>query len=84
MKPLPNPTVQLVGADGRPSSSLLELMPGLSLLDVVADRRGLPTPLFLSKLRGISNGPVGNARAQLFNRDGTPTRLMTALLMGLP
>ncbi len=83
MKTLPNPSVPLVGQDGRPSSSLLEMIPALSAVDVVADRQGLPTPLFLARLRGV-DVPLPSARAQIVNRDGTPTRVLTALLTGLP
>lgn len=84
MKAMPNPSVALVGGDGRPSSSLLEMIPQLSAIDVVADRQGLPTPLFLTRLQTIATKPLPNARAQIVNRDGTPTRVFTAMLMGLP
>lgn len=84
MKNIPNPSVPLVGQDGRPSSSLLEMIPALSAIDVVADRQGLPTPLFLTRLRGVVDQPLPNARAQIVNSDGTPTRVMTALLKELP
>ena len=84
MKLMPNPSVQLVGDDGRPSSSLLEMIPQLSAIDVVADKQGLPTPLFLTKLQAVATKPLPNSRAQIVNRDGTPTRVFTAMLMGLP
>lgn len=83
MRAIPNPTVPLVGQDGRPSSSLLEMIPALSAIDVVVDRQGLPTPLLLTRLRAIATKPLPNARAQIVNRDGTPTRVLTALLMEL-
>lgn len=84
MKNLPNPSVQLVGEDGRPTSTLLEMVPALSTIDVVADRQGLPTSLFLTRMGAIATQPLPNSRAQIVNRDGTPTRVFTMLLMGLP
>lgn len=84
MKAMPNPSVPLVGQDGRPSSSLLEMIPALSAVDVVADRQGLPTSLFLARLRGAVEQPLPNARAQIVNANGTPTRVFTSLLAALP
>ena len=83
MSNLPNPSVALVGPDGRPSTPLLGLMPTLSAIDVVADRQGLPTPLFLKRVSEASRETL-SARAQIVNRDGTPTRLFTNLLARLP
>ena len=79
MNNLPNPSVPLVGQDGRPSSSLLEMIPTLSAIEVVADRNGLPTPLFMKRLSDVSRGTI-SARAQIVNRDGTPTRVFTTML----
>lgn len=84
MKAMPNPSVPLVGQDGRPTSPLLEMIPQLSAVDVVVDRQGLPTPLFLTRLRGVATTPLPNSRAQIVNRDGTPTRVLTSMLMELP
>jgi hypothetical protein len=84
VKNLPNPSVSLVGQDGRPTSPLLDMLPQLSAVDVVVDRQGLPTPLFLTRLRGAVEQPLPNARAQIVHGDGTPTRVFTALLAALP
>lgn len=83
MNNIPNPSVALVGQDGRPSSSLLGIMPSLSAIDVVVDRQGLPTPLFMKRLSDVSREAI-SARAQIVNRDGTPTRVFTTLLSRLP
>lgn len=79
MKPLPNPSVPLVATDGRPTSVLMKIVPTLMAVDVVVDRQGQPTPLFISRLQGMTKTPP-SPRAQLVNGDGTPTRFFTAIL----
>ncbi len=83
MKNLPNPTVPLVTAEGRPTHSLVDIMPSLSAADVVVDRQGAPTRLFTARLEAVTRGAAPNVSARLTNPDGTPTRVLTALLMGL-
>lgn len=83
MKNLPSPNAPLVGTDGRPTSALLEILPNLSAQDVVIGQGGVPTPLFRTRLQAVARTPLPSASAALVNRDGTPTRTMTALLMGL-
>lgn len=84
MKDLPNPTIALVDRDGRATSQLQGLMPEISALDVVVDGQGRPTTLFLARLQATAATPLPNASVPLMNRDGTPTRVMTAILMGMP
>lgn len=81
---LPNPSVPLVNPEGLPTLALLGAVRGLPAGDPVVDERGMPTPLFRRTLQGIATTPLPNQGVQLTNRDGTPTRAMTALLMGLP
>ena len=83
MKALPNPSVSLVDADGRPTSSLLEIVPKLSAIDVVVDAQGLATPLFRARLERVARTPLPSMAAQLTDRDGRPTRVLTALLGAL-
>lgn len=83
MKAIPNPRVPLVGQDGRPTSEFVGVVPGVSAIDVIADANGGATPLFVKRLQSAAIAPLP-MRAQLFNRDGTPTRVMTSLLAGLP
>lgn len=83
MKALANPSVPLVEQDGRPTSSLLDALPNLSAVDVVVDANGLPTSLFLARLKAVARAPLPGASAALTNPDGTPTRVFTALLMGM-
>lgn len=81
---IPNPTVALVTARGLPTPALLGVVRGLSAGDAVVDDAGRATPLFRRTLQGIATKPLPNDGVQLTNMDGTPTRAMTALLMGLP
>lgn len=83
MSNLPNPSVSLVNADGRPTSSLLEIVPNLSAIDVVVDRQGLATPLFRARLERVARTPLPSMSAQLTDLQGRPTRVFTALLAGM-
>lgn len=80
----PNPTVALVTAGGLPTRALLGAVRGLSAGDAVVDQAGRATPLFRRALQDIATKPLPNDGVQLTNLDGTPTRALTALLMGLP
>lgn len=84
MTALPNPSVPLADREGRPTSPLLDLITGLSAQDVVVNRQGQGTPQFLALLQGIARTPLPNVSVALVNKDGTPTRVMTHLLAGLP
>jgi hypothetical protein len=80
---IPNPSVRLVDASGLPTPALLGTIRGLSAGDAVVDDSGRATPLFRRTLQGVATKPLPNDGVQLTNIDGTPTRAMTALLMGL-
>ncbi len=78
-----NPSVPLVGPDGRPTSSLLDAVRGLSAIDVVVDAQGLATPLFTARLQATARTPLPNASVQLTDGQGRPTRAFTLLLAGM-
>lgn len=80
---LPNVSVPLVDAEGIPTRALVGALPGISSTDAVVDANGRATVLFRRALQGRATKPLPNAEVQLTNDDGTPTRAMTALLMGL-
>lgn len=84
MKALPNPTVPVVGPDGRPTVPFQGLIPGVSAQDVLVDDQGLATALFRAKLTAAAVKPLPNASVAMTNPDGTPTRALTTILMGLP
>lgn len=79
---MPNPSVPLVDDDGKPTSALLGVLPDLRADAAVVDESGTPTRYFSAYLAGRAN-LVPNAAVQLTEKDGTPTRPMTYLLMGL-
>ena len=80
---LPNVSVPLVDENGIPTRALVGALPGLSATDAVVDENGMATPLFRRALQGMTRRPLPNPSVQLTNDDGTPTRAMTALLMGV-
>lgn len=80
---MPNPSVALVDAAGRPTPALLGVLPGLLATDPVVGAGGKATPRFRRELQARGARIIPNGEAQLVNDDGTPTRLMTALLMVL-
>lgn len=80
----PNVNVPLVDETGRPTSSLLDMISGLSAQDVVVDRSGRPTTVFRDRLQSVARTPLPSVAAALVNADGTPTRVMVRLLAELP
>lgn len=84
MTALPNVNVPLVGRDLCPTRALLGLFPEMSSDAPAVDQNGAATPVFRAQLRDVIGGALPNAFAALVNPDGTPTRVMTHLLMRLP
>jgi hypothetical protein len=59
---------------------LLGLFPDLNSDDVAVDRAGSPSTAFRAQLEAVGYVPA----TPLVNPDGTPTRVLTAILMRLP
>ncbi len=84
MTNLPNVNVPLVGKDLCPTRALLGLFPELSADAPAVDQNGAATATLRAQLQTAIGGALPNAFAALVNADGTPTRVMTALLQRLP
>jgi hypothetical protein len=86
MTAIPNPRTPLFDGAGEATQQMRAFLmaKGNPPRGLLVDGRGMATPVFRDFLTGIVGTPLPSLSEPLADSQGRATRVMTALLMGLP